>query len=139
MVPKEKHLGSQDLVFDIDIHDHQLNRIGLPFWRMHVEITDPIGLPAGIVYLLGGIGAILAALGILPYIYKKFLEEKTGASPTPTQSSTTPVIPANAKARPLDISSNQTPVGLRLTATPLPKMRRRGQKPEKPKDEETKI
>lgn len=69
--PREKRLGSQELVFDVFIHDQYGNRIGAPWSPAKVYVTDPIGIPPGVVYLGTLVGGIMT-VPLWTWIYNEW-------------------------------------------------------------------
>src|SRR5262249_2735251 len=74
---KEKLFGKQGLRFNTYIYDNANKLIGASDYEAIINITDPMGLPYWLNYLMGSIGGILAAIGILPVLYERYLKPKS--------------------------------------------------------------
>ena len=70
--PKEKRLGRQTLVVRANVQDAQGNRFeGDPYLKAEVSVTDPIGIPGPLYYILIGVGGVVS-LPLWAWLYKEW-------------------------------------------------------------------
>lgn len=70
--PKEKRLGRQTLVVRANVQDAQGNLLGGdPYLKAEVSVTDPIGLPGPVYYILIGVGGVVS-LPLWAWLYKEW-------------------------------------------------------------------
>jgi len=135
ITPKEKRLGKQSLVLDIAIYDRNHQRIGAPFSEIRIEITDPFGLSAQVVYGVGVFGALVAALGILPSVWKRYIE---GRADTPSKTAKQRKSTGTAHKAPYS-GGQANPTRTNSTATAVSHPRRRGKKPPGAKNDDAEV